>query len=50
MERRMRARVLRALFLLFVVVMLAVYAAAMATGAPPATLPDNVQIVIEQWC
>ncbi len=46
----MRARVLRALFLLFFAVMLAVYAVSIATSAPPNGLHDNLQIVGEQWC
>lgn len=46
----MRARLLRALFLLFFAVMLAVYAVSFATSAPPDDLHDNLQIVGEQWC
>ncbi len=46
----MRARVLRALFLLFFAVMFAVYAVSIATSAPPNGLHDNLQIVGEQWC
>jgi hypothetical protein len=51
-ERRMRARLLRALFLVLFAVMLAVYAVSIATSAPPADLHHYLQIVIvgEQWC
>lgn len=46
----MRARLVRALFLLFLGVMLAAYAASVATGTPPTDLHDDLQIVGEQWC
>jgi hypothetical protein len=46
----MRARVLRALFLLFFAAMLAVYAISMVSSAPPTDLHDTLQIVGEQWC
>jgi len=46
----MRARVLRALLLLFFAVMLAAYAVSIATGASPEGAHDNLQVVFEQWC
>lgn len=46
----MRARLLRATFLLVFAVMLAVYAVSVATSAPQTDLHDNLQIVGEQWC
>jgi hypothetical protein len=46
----MRARVLRALFLLFVGAMLAVYAATVANSSAPNDLHDSFQVVGEQWC
>ena len=46
----MRARVLRALFLLFFAVMLVAYAATVANSTPPADLYDDLQVVGEQWC
>jgi len=46
----MRARVLRALFLLFFAVMLAAYAVSVANSAAPGDLHDSFQVVGEQWC
>ncbi len=46
----MRARLLRALFLLFFAVMLAVYAASAVSSAAPQDLHDSFQVVGEQWC
>ncbi len=46
----MRDRLLRALFLAFVAVMLAAYAANAANSVPPDGLHDSLQVVGEQWC
>ncbi len=46
----MRARLLRALILLFFAVMLAAYAASVANSAAPADVHDSFQVVGEQWC
>jgi hypothetical protein len=46
----MRARLLRALYLLVFAGMLAVYAVSIATSAPQTDLHDTLQIVGEQWC
>ena len=46
----MRARVLRAAFLLVVAVMLVAYAAQVANSSAPTDLHDSFQVVGEQWC
>jgi len=46
----MRARLLRALFLLFFAVMLAAYAVSVANSASPGDLHDSFEVVGEQWC
>ncbi len=46
----MRARLLRALYLLFVAAMLTVYAVSAANSTAPQDLHDSFQVVGEQWC
>ncbi len=46
----MRDRLLRALFLAFVAVMLAAYAAGAVNSRPQEDLHDSFQVVGEQWC
>ena len=46
----MRAHLWRALFLLFVAVMLVAYAANVANSTAPQDLHDSFQVVGEQWC
>ena len=46
----MRARVLRAVFLLFLAVMLAAYAVSAANSSAPDDLHDSFQVAGDQWC
>ena len=46
----MRARVLRVMFLLFVGVMLASYAASLANGKPHESSPADSHVVWQEWC
>jgi hypothetical protein len=46
----MRARVLRAMFLLFMGVMLAAYAASFANGKARESSPADAQVVWQDWC
>lgn len=46
----MRARLLRALFLLMVAVMLVTYVVGAAHSTSPEGLHDSFEVVGEQWC
>jgi hypothetical protein len=46
----MQARILRAMFLLFVGVMVAAYAASLANGKAAETAPADSHVIWQEWC
>lgn len=46
----MRARVLRAMFLLVLGVMVAAYAASLANGKAAETAPADSHVIWQEWC